>query len=422
MALLTSSFCLFFIIIAYLLDRRLYNPFILFNAWWGISLLLSSMGLFGIYIPEESTYLIMLSVIFFFNFSLIFLSIKRKDHYKQLDFQSDNKLLDKVLLLFQTFVLIILVIRSIKVLELLISGLNYSSVRYHYFKLDTIMTGYDFLINDIFVSPILTFSMIYISLRFFEKKYNKFLILTTFICLLLQVFSSGGRSIIITFGIIFMASYLVNKKNFKKLKVSKKLFLSFLIFTVFSSLIFVTLQRLEKESGIISVVEMVVRYFSAPYIYFEKMIPFVENDKIYLYGGAFFGGILDIPIFVVRALGFDIAPMSSYISTYNQMYITVNNHGDIYNAFPTMAYTFYYDFGFLGIIIGSVLFGLFSLISYKKMIQTNNLKYKGIYVLVTITIFESIMRWEGMFMSTWIVILLFILVGFSQKSRLLKLQ
>jgi oligosaccharide repeat unit polymerase len=423
MAIFVSLVCLFFIMIITFFDKRIYNPFILFNAWWGITIYLSSLGLFNIYVPTNDTYLIMLIAILSFNFSLVFL-LRNKSKLSSLrgnsiQIKDSNAIFNKFLLITHLIIIIILFFRTLKTLELLLSGVSYSVIRYNYFKLETIMTGYDHLINNIFVTPVLTFSIIFVSLQYFNKRMNKTILFTTLLSISLYVFSSGGRSIIITLGISFFAAYIINRKNKNNIKLSKKIFTQFLLVVVLFSLIFVSLGRMETEGGLNEVANTVFRYFTASYIYYEKMIPLVKEDNVYLYGSAFFGGLIDIFIFILRFIGIEINPTSSYISTHNQVYITVSNDGAIYNAFPTMLYTFYYDFGYLGIILGPLLFGLSSLAIYKKMISSNSFGFTGIYIMVILTIYESTLRWTGSFANLWVVVFLFLVIHLITNRRVI---
>src|SRR5699024_8099279 len=88
-----------------------------------------------------------------------------------------------------------------------------------------------------------------------------------------------------------------------------------------------------------------------------------------------------------------------------------------YNAFPTMLYTFFYDFNYLGIIMGPLIFGLLALFVYQKMLISNSFSRKGIYIMIVIMIYQSTMRWEGIFYEPWIVIFLFIISGYFIKRK-----
>ncbi|UAL47158.1 oligosaccharide repeat unit polymerase [Sutcliffiella horikoshii] len=427
MAILTSFICLFLIMVSAIIDRRIYSPFILFNFWWGITIFISNFGFFGIYVPSEYTYFIMLVAILSFNFPLIYYlkksSFKQQPKYineeKQQVFSQEliNNLFLKLLLVSLGIVVTILAIRSVKALQLLMSGVSYIAIRYNYFRQETIMSGYDHLINNLFVLPVIVFSIIFVSLQFFQKKYNKLVVIATILSIILYVFSSGGRSIIISFGIVFIAAYFINRKQINQIKFLKKLLMQVFIITILLSLVFVSLKRLETDGGIGGVLSTVIIYFTAPYLYFENMLPLAMNDDSIFFGGAFFGGIIDVFIFILRFVGFDINPIASYISEHNQTYITVSNEGAIYNAFPTMVYTFFYDFGYLGVILGSLMFGILSLVIYKKMLKTNNFGYKGAYIMIILMIFESPMRWIGTSTHTWVVIIMFLILSYYSKQK-----
>lgn len=421
MAILTCSICLLFTMIAWFLEKKVYSPFILFNLWWGVTIFISSFGFFGILIPNDITYSTMLLAVLFFNFPMIFYFRKKHTENKGVESQKlhliENDIgFRRLLLLIHIIVLSILITRSIKALQLMFSGVSYNVIRYNYFRQETIMSGYDHIINNLFVVPILTFSIIFISIQIFHRKINITLTISTLLCISLYVFSSGGRSIILLLVIATVSSYMLNKRNSMHINIGKKILLQLLLCVATFSLIYVSLERLDTGGDLSDVFNTVVRYFTAPYIYFENMLGYAKNDNVSLFGGAFFGGIIDVLIFMFRFLGFEIYPMSSYISEHNQTYIVISGDGAIYNAFPTMLYTFYYDGGYLGIIIGSFLFGLLSFITFQKFNKSHSLATMGIYITVILMIYESPMRWMGSFSSPWIVILLFIIYNLTTKK------
>ena len=420
MSTLIFLICIIFIVFSLLVDKRIYSPIVLFNFWWGITIFISGFGFFGIYVPSVNTYLIMLVAIISFNFSFIFI-LNRKESKKSFVPRKVNneyyniKTVFNCIIGMQLLVIAELIRRSINVLKLLASGMDYERIRYEYFYSDTIMSGYEHLIGNYLVTPIIYFSIILISLFFFEKQYNKLLMFTTIVCVGLFVFSSGERGIVLSFGLFMILAYFIQGRKIK-INILKKAMLLILLAIFVYFLVYITIVR-GTLADFHNVLCTVTLYFSAPYIFYEQLSSYALQDNVLLFGGAFFGGILDTFILGLRYIGLDISTMSSYISRHNQMSLAVGNNLS-YNAFPTMVYTFLYDFNYVGVILGPLLFGIIVTISYKKMIMTNRLAYKGIYFMIALMIYESVMKWVGTSEYPWIVIAMFLIFDHFTKKRI----
>jgi oligosaccharide repeat unit polymerase len=316
MSFLISAVCIVLIVFSFQVDRRIYSPMVLFNFWWGITVLISGLGLFGMFIPSTSTYAIILFSILSFNYPC-FIFLMGKNRFKtkpepnaNVDFGIRQAL--KFLIFMQIVGIIILARRSITVFNLLLSGLNYSAIRYEYYYSDNIMSGYDHLINAWFISPVVTFSIILFSILLVEKKHNKLLLITTLLYVGLFSFSSGGRSLIVIFGLAFFIVYLMHRNEIKFV-LTQKLKYSIFIFLMVSLLIYITFSRTTGVASMYDILKTTVVYFTGAYIYFEKISLYPLQDGNLLYGGAFLGGIIDIFVLILRYIGFDINQIASYI-------------------------------------------------------------------------------------------------------------
>lgn len=427
MSNLIAVICLLFTFVSLIVDKKIYSPIVLFNAWWGLTIFISGFGFFGIYIPSNATYLIMLVAIISFNFPYLcslFISQKykknvtnRSEEIEKSNYVENNFV--KVLLFLQFVCILWLAKRSLTVLKMLLSGFEYGNIRYVYYYEDSIMSGYDHLIANLIVTPIIYFNMIYVSLKFVEGKHNKLLLVLTILSVGLFSFSSASRGIVLEMGLVFIFSYFLQGKKVK-INISNKFKIISIFIIVVSSLVYITIFRSSSDNNTLKdIIETVVLYFSASYIYFEKLCSYALNDNVLLFGATFFGGIIDILLLAFNFIGLDVKTVSSYIGNHNQLFLMVGN-GHTYNAFPTMVYTFLYDFNYLGVIIGPTIFGLLTIISYKKMLITNKLAYKGIYIVIALMIYESPMKWEGTSANPWLVIIMFLIYDyfFAHKIRI----
>lgn len=426
MSLLIVIVCALFLLIGFALEKKIYGPMVLFNFWWGITIFISGFGFFGFYIPSPKTYLIMLLAIISFNFPIIVLSKKKfKDqafqgNENELNFNQNN--IKKFLLTIHIVIIVYLLSLSIEVLGLLLSGMNYSMVRYLYFYGD-ITNVYETLVMNWFITPLIYFSMILISILFFQQdkknKLNNYLFITTILCISLQSFSSGGRGIVLSAALIFLLSFLMHRGK-RNISFFKKMKIRAFFFVLIGGLIIITIFRTGLNTNIFDAIfQTVIGYYTAPYIYFEKLSEYTSmvQEEVRLYGAMFFSGIIDIFIIGLRFLGVAIKQPSFYLAEYNQTFLLVGNNIS-YNAFPNMVYTFIYDFGLAGVILGPMAFGFMAKLVYQKMISTNKIAYKGIYIMIGLMIYESVMKWLGTSILPWAVILLFFCYNYFSSRRI----
>lgn len=417
---LVTIICLLLVLISIRLDKKIYNPFILFNIWWGLTIFMSGLGLFEISVPTKKTYLIMLTAIVSYNIPFLIAPFIAKRFKIKINPNFYLNLKEKyfiyILLILQLVCVVFLAEKSIAVIKMLSNGFDFARIRYAYYYDKTIMNGYDLLIQQIIISPILFFNLIFVSLKFFNKNYSKHLPLVllgilTVLSIGLLSFSSGSRGDIFELGIIIVFTYLIQNKNigwsvFKNYKI----WLTILIFV--SVLGYITIARGHSEGGSIQyILKMVILYFSAPYIYFEKIRPLAMDESTMLYGATFFGGIIDIVILTFKFFGSEMNTISYYIAQHNQLYLNVGKD-NFYNAFPTMVYSFLYDFKCFGMIIGPFLFGLLSYIPYFLVKKTDAFAHKGIYIMIILMIYQSPMKWIGIEYRPWIIIFIFLIYHF----------
>lgn len=189
--------------------------------------------------------------------------------------------------------------------------------------------------------------------------------------------------------------------------------------TLVVGLVTITIVRTGLSANMFSgILRTVVGYFTAPYVYFEKLYEYTSlvQERVLLFGGMFFSGVLDIFIMGLRFIGLEIKQPSYFLAEYNQTFLLVGDN-TLYNAFPNMIFAFLYDFGIAGVIIGPIMFGVMVKLAYQKMISTNKIAYKGIYIMIGIMIYESVMKWSGTGFTPWAVILLFLCFNYFSKKQ-----
>src|SRR5699024_3716601 len=135
----------------------------------------------------------------------------------------------------------------------------------------------------------------------------------------------GSRGILIKMAIIFLLSFFIHSRK-TILSSCKKLRLRMIIISLFLVLIYMTVKRSGIEVNMFTgILRTVSGYFTAPFIYFEKLHEhaYVNNEKVFLFGGMFFSGIIDIIVMALRFLGANILQPSYYLAEHNQTFLMI---------------------------------------------------------------------------------------------------
>lgn len=411
--------CVFFLILSYINFKNIYNPMFIFNIWWLIIIVVSGLGLFDLEIPSDITYGYILIAILSYNVPFVFAKSKHiqpinKVNAMKKDLRYINKY-NRIIILSQILTLFILGRRSLRVIRMISLGIPYNNIRYYYYYSDKIISNsYEMILTNIFFTPIVIVGIIIIGIQFFDKKNWKVFVLAL-INSLLYSFSSGSRGIIVYIMISVVTSYLING-NIKKYQFKNKFKLYSSIILIIIFLTYMTIFRSQSQLIIDDLLRTVVLYFTGSIIYFEKLMEVIPVNVDLTYGLSFFGGIIDIIIMPFQMLGFEIKQTSQIIGMYNQQYLNIGGNNQ-FNAFSTMLYTFYHDFGKYGFFTGPLFFGILSKGTYRKLVKSNNIFNLSKYILVVIMIYESTLRWWGIFSNFWIPFLFFTTLEYLNRSR-----
>lgn len=420
MGYLLSLYCIINVILFFIVTKKTFNPFSILNFWWGIGITLSTFGLYGIKIPEPYTYFIFFIGLFFYNLGGFFLVALSRDNVKHLKSEQNEKkityvIIERVVNIFMLISLIILILRSITVLKMVfLMGYSYENIRYYYFYTELIISGYGHLINQYLIVPIIIIGATFLTYqKMMLRISNKVSVMLLIFLVFLHAFSSGGRLIFIyatlsiIFSVIMSGNSKINQENLSKLiKVFSGVIVLITIMYFFTTF--------RGNDSFEEVIRTFILYFTGSYAYFERIISFQMDSQINLYGLAFFGGIADTFGLFSNILGIEYISSSSVIAEYNQLYLDLGNH-NYFNAFPTYMYTFMYDYGILGLIIGSLLFGLVTSLWYKNYLNYRSFSNLLLYIVIIVLVYESTMRWYGIFSTPWLIIMFALFVKLIDK-------
>lgn len=383
------------------IKRDLLNPNIYFLGIWFISLFLANLHLYDMMeISEKSLLIIGIGLLGFFCGNMSFFKIRQpvKLGANIISEKSEYVLNRVVVYIILIVSLLFNIFMSITVISLLKSGVSYSSVRdalYGYSGINETIFRSTFLntfFNWIDMPCIYTIVPIVLT-SIFEKKYNKLFFILCVVDIVLFTFATSGRMLIFTIVVqlFFLLKYYRINVSKKALKRIQKL----IIFSIIV-LIAITVMRQKESVGIDGHVSSYYSYFSINIPLMSYWVDYADQYGIRCYGNAFFKGIVALINFFLNKI--DIStPL--YIYTDQIINLTQNNWIEIfpknwYNAYVSLFFYFYIDFGILGVFVGSLVYGKIANYIYKYACIKKEKKYLLIYLILIQTMVSSIIRWQ----------------------------
>ena len=128
------------------------------------------------------------------------------------------------------------------------------------------------------------------------------------------------------------------------------------------------------------------------------MVDYVDKENIQLKGYSSFYGLYQYTekISVLAKHKFKnsdyldsiiIKPASTWINVFK-----INNHN--YNAFATMYYNLYLDYGFVSVFVISMLYGMFATYFYLRVIETGKARNIVFYIVICIGLIFSFEKFQ----------------------------
>ncbi|KKP59210.1 MAG: Glycosyltransferase [Candidatus Magasanikbacteria bacterium GW2011_GWC2_34_16] len=393
------SIIILFIIttLSYLKEKNFYNPVFLFSVFWLLIVLFSGLNPFNVFTPSENVYFIV--TIGVTSFAIPNLLILKKYSAVPQTFQNTSS----VISIFSVYIFVVLSIffglyNFSNVMRLINQGYTLDYIRFIYYNVELVsydLSGIsiiDKFIETYFYIPFLYFNIAFIaSLIVLNKvKEHKLLFLLTFINMGLFSFNSGGRVIVYILIIEFVISILMVHKNAQK--SFKNIFLIAIV--SFFGIIFMNqISALRMIDGG-NVLKNIYLYFAGSLTHFSVL----ESNSIVqsTYGVSYIAGFIQ-PVFMVVKNLFGIEyPNAIETLLTNLSYFQQPRDiggGVTYNAFVTMFYFFFIDFGYFGVIFFSFIYGAIMRFFYIK-IKTNKISYLIVYFLLLQSLFTSMVRWQ----------------------------
>lgn len=313
----------------------------------------------------------------------------------------------------------------------IIGSIETSQIRIARFEL-LFNSSFETLFYNYIVSGIVTISTLIFSILLVNKKVKNpmFIVITTNI-ILYTLIGFGRMTIFALLIYIFFAilitkdiKAIINKKN-----IAILLTVIFIIFVCFSLIICVRMMD-KQQSFLENIVQAINNQFNQIFEYFLGGIRmfdnFVQNGfpefQNYTYGRATFAGLEEIILYPIKGIGIDIDSFNNLAVDIMSRASDVGVNTLYYNAFYTALMNFYLDFGIVGVILFSILHGIFIGVIIKKYEKNNNIWSLMLTIYVLKNLVLMILHWEYQGGSTMFVLIILliinVIVNFKEKENI----
>ena len=420
-------FCFLIALLGILKEKNIYNPLFVFFLIWGFAIAGAKMQLYNIYEVSDETYTIVFIGLlsFFIGYMVIdIFFIKKFTPRNNLNFENFKKtnpnnfnlnLNYKYIYVFAFCALIFFGSSAIKALQILIDGNTFHYIRT--ISSDDVLAGSPIIRSlraYIFV-PGLSILIIISAIDLIVGKKDKKLFLLTFIISLLQTLSTGGRITFLNFIFYIILSRLIFNR---KIKINKKTKIIINISTVIIIFLFIFIS---KSRGITSLTSSLYFYLSGAFPHLDYRLGVIDAMEYQTYGFAALNGLFTSIFFILKNLGITNYPV---LFQETVQYINVENFVSIgqnvyFNAFVTPFFYFYLDGRYIGVILGSFLYGIIASLSYNNMKRNLTLKHILLFMIVIQGLATSIIRFQFIDMAYF---LSFVYVLFLFRKRRIKIK
>lgn len=416
----------FFVLIAAmgrLCEKTWVNPLTLFSMIFAVVSFLASFGLYNMKSVSSTPYIIIgVGVISFAIGYLAYYSRPVKIRLRNHGTVTEKDYICREWL-FKVFMIISVVawcIIAVMTMGELLSGIPYKVVRDNY--------GRSFSENPLFTSPFVNFVVKWIlvpmvhviiakiAYSIFDKHYTKYYYIGAIVILAAYVFSTGSRIILLYTVVQILFLFFVKEKGRrKKFNLGKKLKrgIKLAIIAAVVTIVVVTMFRPSTVGSTTSTVATIYAYGSVAVPLLDHWVEYVDALGARTHGMAFIFGILQWLArlkFPMPSAYYECAELISYCSDTSIAVFGSN----VYNAFDTVFFYFYLDFGYIGVAVESIIFGLLTSGMYRIVRRKQNEFMTIMFLIFLIAVTGSFARWQ---FTTAPYIMMYVLVRILYRKK-----
>lgn len=441
-----------FLLVVYILNRLFtnnkYSPVRLFSIWWLCVIVMSLYPVWGRNVASSEIYLTILLAAVFFMIGCGFANTFKQNNHQQRVCAQDkeislgdtyiNKRIVLAVNVIAFLLTIMLFVRSFQIYGIkMFLDLGYA--RSAIYNGDTIITStleeylHSYLLRSTLFLDVVILPFLYIA----GKKYKK-LFIFSLVNILLYTFVYGGRMFVFYAGaILYFGMKIVgtlNERYGRRDKIdfvirlkrgnkrNRRLMILIVVFVVIIISLTFSRNNSSQSNGFVYFIEKSATYFSTSPVYYESLQDITTVGEQSGFQFTFIGGLSSFFSHFNKFVGFELFKDSVGNVSQRMTSSLVNVGGSVWtNAFPTMVYTFRYDFGLIGVAFNSFLFGFLAQYAYIRLRSCKSTRTFLIYMVAIYFILESPMRWDGLhFWPYFVFLMIYVSTRSGRKRQLTK--
>lgn len=416
----------------------------IYLVWWGLVLVVSTTNPFGIYPVSEKIYFMLIISVFMFSIGFFSSNLlkKTKTHNKNKHeviveiLEGFEKIAKSKLVFIFMILLIVLLFRYNWIYQQKVSILGAEDSRNMRFYVGEVFySSIEIFFYTFFIDTISIFVSLYLSFSLAWNRFNKISWLSVVYVYLYSSFGAG-RFYIIEIGFYVMFFYIIKKillktkENFESkdvkelIKSNRKVFMVLIpvFFILYSYSIYLSNFRRGRfgltyenfKEGSTTFFEHIVIYCVGSFRALEYGIKIYSDNIGNTFGRLSFGGLDEIAGVFITSIGGNYEYANLIYGKRTAIEINIG-FDQTYNALFTNVFGLYLDFGMLGVICMSFLWGfLFSKIIFYFQNKTNF--YSTCFVVFTsVVIMLTVLKWKMQSPSAWIFIIGAVILSQNRK-------
>ncbi|MYN69121.1 oligosaccharide repeat unit polymerase [Streptococcus suis] len=399
--LIITSFILTVLLLFFMVRKNFTSPLFLFTITWWAIISFYSLRLFGIFDIQSNTQVVLFVGIMTFvgGYCVQSLISSKKKHLGRVYYDTPNFIRIR-------WIVVLIIILSLdfysQQLRYALQGipLDETKILLSLGKIDT--GGW---VMQYIVRPFEHITIALASYCVFHKKNEKIIIMSGLITAVLRFIGTGSKTILVYLVICLFFSYLLTPilepelNSKRKLKVNKrgKFYLIGLGLGVTTFLFY----YMSRDGDAL---QSLYFYLSGSVVLLDKVL----NTTFY-FDGSFnwgfnsFNSLVRLVVKLASMIGINLEGELLTRGTYTMIRYDLTNYVSNtrpYNAFVTMFANFYVDFGYVGVVGLSSLFGIFSSWQYQRLMKKPGIINYVIYCITAYYILYSMVRFQ-MMMLPW---------------------
>lgn len=401
--------------------RSLLNPIIIFAVLWFSITTLSSLRLFQLFeIDSQTQQIISLGSLFFVISGIIAIWFRDKFYFKfstDAVFEKNFEINYKLFFLLGSICFVYFVPDFITSVITLVQGGNLNMVRQVAQGMAD-SSGLKNFIGTFIVIPSATVLEILGVLDFWNNKKGRKLFYLSLAIIIIRVFGDAGRTPLFNVVIYLLLTIVANKFSRRTEKKNKKNTAKILKYGLLGS---ITLFISTLSRTTTTVYRMIYFYFAMPPVLLERWNTVVDSERFVSNGFVSLNGIFFSVSYILKNI-FNI----NYSPRVIEAYTMVANTDAIWyniapgltkaNAYVSLFWFFYTDGRLFGVVIGSILYGLFCGYTFCKYMKIRNIKNLAILLFVYQGVLFSFIRFPFAKVNYVISFALLLFFAFKKKG------